>query len=299
MYKNLNPDGLGITGRQSELIELALTYGFRGVDVDLAQFAKQVELRGLDHARRLLESAKLKIGGFELPMDWRGADDVFRRELAELPRLAELASNLGATGCFATVEPASDTLPYHENFEFHRRRFAEVCDALAPYKIRLGLAFLAPASHRAGRQFQFIASPDALLLLAKTIGVSNVGVIVDLWQWHVGGGTADQIRGLAPEQIVGVRVADLRGDANVEEVTEDDRLLPDGEGAIDVAGTLALLAERRYKGPVTPYPSPSQFAGMRRDAIVQRASASLDSFLKPAAAAPAGGGAKVPAGAGK
>jgi hypothetical protein len=35
MYKNLNTAALGITGRQSELIELALTYGFRGLDLDM------------------------------------------------------------------------------------------------------------------------------------------------------------------------------------------------------------------------------------------------------------------------
>ena len=32
MYKILNSQGLGVAGRQNELIELALTYGFDGVD---------------------------------------------------------------------------------------------------------------------------------------------------------------------------------------------------------------------------------------------------------------------------
>ena len=57
MYKNLCSEALGVSGRQSELIELALTYGFKGIDLDLVSFAKQVELRGLEHAGRFLESA--------------------------------------------------------------------------------------------------------------------------------------------------------------------------------------------------------------------------------------------------
>ena len=35
MFKNFCPSALGINGRQSELIELALTYAFRGMDVDM------------------------------------------------------------------------------------------------------------------------------------------------------------------------------------------------------------------------------------------------------------------------
>ncbi len=65
MYKNLNSDALGISGRQSELIELALTHKFSGLDLDLAPLCRQVQSRGLEHARRFLDSAKLKIGGFE------------------------------------------------------------------------------------------------------------------------------------------------------------------------------------------------------------------------------------------
>ena len=35
MFLNLNAQSLGVSGRQSELIELALTYGFKGIDTDI------------------------------------------------------------------------------------------------------------------------------------------------------------------------------------------------------------------------------------------------------------------------
>ena len=35
MFKNLVGEGLGVSGRQNEMIELALTYGFHGLDVDM------------------------------------------------------------------------------------------------------------------------------------------------------------------------------------------------------------------------------------------------------------------------
>jgi chitinase len=44
MYKNLNATVLGVSGRQSELIELAMTYGFRGLDIDIVDLVKRTLL---------------------------------------------------------------------------------------------------------------------------------------------------------------------------------------------------------------------------------------------------------------
>ena len=55
MFKNLNPSFLGVTGHQSEIIELALTYGFAGMDLDVADFATRARLRGMPYARRLID----------------------------------------------------------------------------------------------------------------------------------------------------------------------------------------------------------------------------------------------------
>ena len=41
MFKNLDFEALGVSGHQSELIELTLSYGFKGFDLDLAAFAHQ------------------------------------------------------------------------------------------------------------------------------------------------------------------------------------------------------------------------------------------------------------------
>ncbi len=42
MLKNFSPQSLGINGRQSELIELALTYGFTSMDIDMRRDATTV-----------------------------------------------------------------------------------------------------------------------------------------------------------------------------------------------------------------------------------------------------------------
>src|SRR5262249_8736205 len=151
MYKNLSPRLLGISGRDSEIIELVLSYGFKGLELDLVEFAAEVEKHGFARASRLIVSARLKIGSFSLPADWN-SDKV---DLTRRGKLAELANQLGCTRATVTIEPGDDARPYHENFEFHRRRLVELAEALAVHKIRLGVGFVAPVACRADRRFQF------------------------------------------------------------------------------------------------------------------------------------------------
>ena len=89
MFKNLSTDGLGISGRQSEIIELVLSFGFKGIDLDLLDFQRQVATHGLPHARRLLDSARLKIGTFALPLIWDEDDETYRQGLEKLPESAQ------------------------------------------------------------------------------------------------------------------------------------------------------------------------------------------------------------------
>src|SRR3990167_1786250 len=121
MFKNLDPSALGVTGHQSEILELALTYGFRGIDLNIGEFAGRVKLHGLDYARRLLVSARIRVGTFPLPLDWDVDDESFKRQLAGLPEYAQMAAELGCTRAVCTIAPAGDKRPYHENFEFHKR----------------------------------------------------------------------------------------------------------------------------------------------------------------------------------
>ena len=65
MSTNLNTAALGVSGRPNELIEVVLTYGFKGFDLDVADLVSRGQ--NLQQIQLFLDSAKLKIGGFELP----------------------------------------------------------------------------------------------------------------------------------------------------------------------------------------------------------------------------------------
>lgn len=287
MYKNLNPECLGVSGRQSEVIELVLTYGFRGLDVDMADLAARAEAHGAEQARRFIDSAKksqtgLRIGTFDLPLRWQGSEADYKAGLAEFGKIAEFAASCEATQCITNVMPACDDLPYHDNFEQHRKRLGEIADVLAQHGIRLGLGFLAPASYREGKQYQFIHQAEAILTLIKTIGNSNVGLALDMWHWRVGGGGLDQLRELPLDQFVSVRLADVPADADMATIEDDQRLLPGESEGSDSVPLLNMLGELGYEGPITVYSHPNRFTGMTRDAILQRVNSMIDEQWKAA-----------------
>ena len=279
MYRSLSAEILGVTGRQSELIELALTHRFKGLDIDMESFARQAEKRGLEYASRCLNSASktagLKIGAWLLPVRWQAADDRFKEDLQHLPALANTAKSIGATRCFTWVMAGHNELPLKENFDFHSNRVAEIAERLAPHGISLGLGFHAAVKARAGLEHQFITSADALVTLIQMISADNVGLHLDTWNWFLGSGTLDQLEKLGPTKIVGVRVADVPAKATADTVELNQRLLPDPAGVVPNAAILGKLHDIGYGGPVTPYPHISQCKGIPRDKVVQRAAESL------------------------
>ena len=187
---------MGVTGHQSEIIELVLTYGFGGMDLNVVEFATRARLKGVEYARRLIDSAKLKLGSFALPLDWDTDDETFAKDLQKLPEYAQAAIAAGCTRCIATVAPASDKRPYHENFEFHKRRFQEICQALEPAGVRFGVGFQAAEYLRKNQAFQFVHDLDALTLLLNMVAAPNIGLLLDIWDVVVGGGSLDSVRKL-------------------------------------------------------------------------------------------------------
>lgn len=288
MFKNLSLAALGISGQGNEAIELALSSGFKSIDLNLEEFSQQVQLHGMARGRRLLDSAKLTFGTFSLPSGWEGDETQFKLETERLKPLLELAQELGAKRALLTMPPASDERPYHQNFEFHRRRFAELGALLAPYQIRLGVGYLAGTKHREGTSFEFIHSLEALQMLLGMTGSDHVGVLLDLWQLHISGGGIENIRKLSARQIVAVQVADAQAESSAETSREEERLLPGETGVIDVPATLTALAEMGYDGPVTAVPHPSRFKNQRRDQIVKQTGEALDRAWKDAGLLPAG-----------
>ena len=281
MYRSLHAETLGITGRQSELIELALTHRFKGLDIDMETFARQVESRGQEYATRCLDSAHkctgLQVGVWSLPVSWDAEEDRINEQITKLPALANVAKTINANRCVTKVMPASDTLTLKENFDFYSTKLNEIGDLLAPHGISLAVGFKAAAKAREGLAHEFICSAETIVTLLEMVSPSNVGLYLDTWNWHLGGGSLAQIEKLGPDRIVAVSVADVPKDATADSIELKQRLLPDPAGVIAHTDILNKLHEMNFEGPVTPLPHVSQYKGITRDKIVAKTADALRS----------------------
>ena len=185
MYKFLCTDGLGLAMRQNELIELALTFDFQGIEIDMADMVGRAESMGMQFATQFVNSADVDIATFRLPIDLRASDDEFAKEMERLDKICELSKSIKARQCYLTLSPSHPSLTYHENFEKHRSRIYDIGDQLQQIGVRLGVQFIAVKGPK--NEMQFIHKPEELVALIGAINHKNVGLILDTWNWQLAG----------------------------------------------------------------------------------------------------------------
>jgi sugar phosphate isomerase/epimerase len=281
MFRNLSTFGLPLSGRPSELIELALSFGFDAMDIDLIAFEQQAEAFGVPHARRLMVSARLKCGVFRLPVTLSGDDDAFAADLKALPKRLELAQATEATLAVATIAPASDEHSFKDFFELHRRRLDTLGDMLDPHGISLGLTVVPEPEARAEKANQFIHSYEALLGLVA-VSHARVGAVADAWTLHVGGEPLELIAQTPPGRLVEVRLSDAPRDVAPAELIHTQRLMPGDTGVISMAAVLTQAKQAKFEGPVTPWADRSALAGRGRERIVKLAGDRLETAWREA-----------------
>jgi sugar phosphate isomerase/epimerase len=281
MFRNLSTFGLPLSGRPSELIELALSFGFDGMDIDILDLEKQAEIYGVEHARRLMVSARLKSGSFRLPVRLDGPEKEFEAELAALPKRLELAAAAECHRAVATVAPATEDHSFKDFFELHRIRLHTIGDLLAPHGIRLGLAMRPEREASGDLPTPFITTFESLLGLV-TVSHERIGAVVDAWALHVTGEPVSLVSKVPAGRIVEVRLSDApRGVASAE-LTEAGRLMPGETGVIPAAEILQAAAAAGFDGPVTPWAHRSTLTGRGREKIVRLAGERMEQAWKDA-----------------
>jgi len=281
MFRNLSTFGLPLSGRPSELIELALSFGFDAMDIDLIDFQQQADAFGVPHARRLMVSARLKCGVFRLPVSLSADDAAFEADVKELPRRLELAQAAEATRAVAALAPASDEHSFKDFFELHRRRLDALGDMLDPHGISLGLAVVPEKEARAEKANQFIHTYEALLGLVA-VSHPRVGAVADAWALHVGGESLELIAQTPKGRLVEVRLSDAPREGDAADMVHTQRLMPGDSGVINSAAVLTQAKLADFAGPVTPWADRSALAGRGRERIVKLAGDRLEAAWREA-----------------
>ncbi len=274
MYKSLSCDLLDISGRQSEIIELALTYGFRGIEIDMDDLVKRCQRSSFENASRFLASSKLEIAGFDAPIDLDSDDETFSVRLAQLNAVAEIAGRASANTAIVTIPHGTNRLPYPEYFDVVRNRIDQIAEIFAKEGVRVALTFHVHAPDAEEKQFKFVRDVEGFTAVIRACSSKNVAILYDSWNWFIGGGSAEQLEQIGLQRVAGLRLSDCTAEVAAEAATLDDCLLPGMTGVIDNTSVLQKFAEAGLKLPVaargkTLEESPT------RDALVAAAQDSL------------------------
>ncbi len=254
MFKCLSPGAIGIRGLSlPEAIELAQRAGFEGLDFSIREAATLAEAHGVDYVRDLFERAGVRPGNWGLPVAWN-RDDQWEQDLEGLPRLAELARDLGCPRTATWCPPGSDERDFEENFAWHVERFRPIAEILNAYGCRFGIEFIGPKTSRTPYKYPFIYTLEGMMELAEAIGTGNMGLLLDAWHLYTSGGSVDDLDKITARDIVVVHVNDapagVARDAQIDHV----RCLPMETGVIDLAALMRKLDAMGYDGPVIPEP---------------------------------------------
>ncbi len=281
MYKILNSAGLGVAGKQNELIELALTHGFNGVEVDIVDLVGRHDTLGKQFACQFLQSAKIDMGTFRLPINLGASDEQFATEITKLDTIIDLATTLNAKCCYIKIAPSNGLFSFQECFDKHELRLKALGERFEESKVKIGLMLQAHLGEPADGEFKFISTAEELLTLVKSINLPNVGLCLDTWQWVVGGGTVEQLTAEGIGNVVTeLRLSDVAVGADLSNIKESERTaLPGDElDSFSVKLCKAVIADKTDVS-ISVATNLATFANGSRETIVGQISKQLDLLI--------------------
>ncbi len=274
MTMDLTCGSIGVKADQREAIRLAHKYGFESVAPDPGYLAR---LSG-EELGALIDEVKelgLVFGAAGLPVDFRGDERKFRRDLASLPAFATLLRKAGVVRVGTWITPAHSELTYLKNFRQHSERLREVGKVLGGQGVRLGLEYVGPKTSWTSAKYPFIHTMAELKELLAEIGLSNVGFVLDSWHWYTAGETEADLMTLKDQDVVVVDLNDAPAGVPVDEQMDLKRALPMATGVIDLRTFLDALSRIGYDGPVRAEPFDAKLSQLSPDAAVSETAEAL------------------------
>ncbi len=283
MFKNLNLNCINIHNFTiPEGLELAKTYGYKGLDLDPIRLEKLVQQKSIEYVKALLTDTGIKPGGWWLPMTWSDTDTVYNEQLSNLPTFAKLYADLGCYRCCTGVQPGDNSRPFKEQFEFCVKRLRKPAEILKSYGHSLGFEFIGPATRRAAYKYHFIYTIDGMLAFASAIGTGNIGLLMDVYQAYTSHANLDDWKKLSKEDVIYVHLCDAPNGIDIEQQMDWSRELPGETGVIPLVEILHILKDVGYDGPVTPEPYNKKLEGIAPQEAARIVSEATDKVWREA-----------------
>jgi sugar phosphate isomerase/epimerase len=265
---------IGVPDDPKKAIERAVRFGFESIEPSATFLAKLSDSELADYVGKMGE-AKLVWGAGGLPVQFRGDDAAFARDLQALPLIAKTFQRAGVTRVATWLTPASANLTYVTNFRLHAKRFREIGKMLGDHGIRLGLEYVAPRTSWVDKRYPFIHSLAEMKDLVAEIGRDNVGFLLDSWHWYCARDTVEDLLSLRGDQVILCHLNDAPAGIAVEQQVDGRRALPCSTGVIDMRGFLRAMAKIGYDGPLVCEPFSAELRKPLPDEILATVAASM------------------------
>jgi len=253
-FTTLSAEDLGLSVSFSEAVSIAAAAGFEAVDLHMTELLSAASAPSATSTEALLDQARLRGGGWWLPVEFREGKDRYAADLEQLQRAGPLAAALGSPWCLTWIWPFSDELDYKSNWALHTERLGRVARDLGEYGCKLGFEFIGSQTMRQGHKYDFVSSLPEALDLVDNIKADNVGLLLDCYQWYTSGGDAEQLAALVDGSVVYVHLNDAPAGREIGDQVDNERRLPGSTGVIDIDTFLASLKRIGFDGPISVEP---------------------------------------------
>ena len=260
----LNPGAIGVRAGQNDAIALAHRHGFESVEPMAGALARldETELKTLLDD---LQSKQLVWGSAGLPVNFRGEEAQFQKDLQALPNAAGALQRANVSRVNTWISPGSRTLTYWQNFQLHQERLRPVANILKDHGQRLGLEYVGTHTSLIRSRYPFLHTLAETRDLISAIGTGNVGLVMDSWHWWQAGDTEAELLTLTNDEIIAVDLNDAPKDIDKRQQKDGERELPAATGVIDIRSFLNALARVGYDGPVRAEPFNRQLNALDND----------------------------------
>lgn len=273
-------EALQVIGRQSELIEFALTYKFDAIDVNIDELHERTQRTSFEGATRYLTSAGISVHFYDLAIDFDCDDSQFEKYLATAAARFDLAEKIGAVVAIVAVPAMNNQAALPEFFKTFTARVERLSELANAKKQQIALRLNVGAEQREDKEYNFAVDVANFLAVYNACKSDRVGMFVDISQWEIGGGNIEQFSGLELSEVFGVRLSTLP-EGNRDEVRSDQTLLPGESEVIDVQAYYELLKERSFAGYLSVGGLLMEPSGVSREVVVDRAVKKLRAIQNP------------------
>jgi 2-keto-myo-inositol isomerase len=215
--------------------------GFGALELWAAKVDKYLQSHTVDELKALLANhhvAPMTFNSIEF-IAFRGAE--FEQIKARCRQLCALAQQIGCPSVAIIPSPTPKwDITWAEVVDEHVAAIRALSDIAYEYGVKLAFEFL-------GFGWCCVRTPRGAREILEKAGRDNVGMVVDIAHFYIGGGLIGEIEALDPQMIYAFHLDDVE-DVSKEGYTDASRVIP-GRGVAPVAEVCAALKQIGYDGP--------------------------------------------------